>query len=262
MPLLWLCASFLAGLVLSANYADVSWPACAIGGAVFVLLAWVENRLYRQNDLLTKWRSIAPVPITLLLAVLLFGAARYQAVKPADNEHSLLFYNDGAPVEVTGLINAPPDVRDQSTLLQVKVSTLRLQGGDQSLPISVNGMLMVYLPAGGEYSFGDVVQLQGRPVTPSEDEDFSYREYLAQRGIYTYMTYPQITLLEHGKGNPLLGAIFNLRQHAYVLIKRMFPQPESALLSGILLGLDNDIPADLERAFQDTGTAHIIAISG
>jgi predicted membrane metal-binding protein len=42
----------------------------------------------------------------------------------------------------------------------------------------------------------------------------------------------------------------------------MFPQPESALLSGILLGLDNDIPADLERAFQDTGTAHIIAISG
>ncbi len=33
-------------------------------------------------------------------------------------------------------------------------------------------------------------------------------------------------------------------------------------MSGILLGLEHDIPADLEEAFQVTDTSHIIAISG
>lgn len=38
--------------------------------------------------------------------------------------------------------------------------------------------------------------------------------------------------------------------------------PESALLSGILLGVDNDIPDNIQTAFRVTGTTHIIAISG
>jgi predicted membrane metal-binding protein len=60
----------------------------------------------------------------------------------------------------------------------------------------------------------------------------------------------------------LLGAIFKLFSLYMDQVTACYPQPESTLLSGILLGLDSDIPADLERAFQDTGTAHIIAISG
>jgi competence protein ComEC len=50
-------------------------------------------------------------------------------------------------------------------------------------------------------------------------------------------------------------------QH-YRLINRILPQPEAALLNGISLGLDNDLPASLTTAYQRTGTAHIIAISG
>jgi competence protein ComEC len=35
-----------------------------------------------------------------------------------------------------------------------------------------------------------------------------------------------------------------------------------SLLAGILLGVENGIPQRVQQAFQDTGTAHIIAISG
>jgi competence protein ComEC len=48
----------------------------------------------------------------------------------------------------------------------------------------------------------------------------------------------------------------------YRMINQILPQPEAALLNGILLGLDNDLPASLTTAYQRTGTAHIIAISG
>jgi competence protein ComEC len=45
-------------------------------------------------------------------------------------------------------------------------------------------------------------------------------------------------------------------------VMQLFPPPESALLAGILLGDDSRMPPELTQAFQDTGTAHIIAISG
>ena len=35
-----------------------------------------------------------------------------------------------------------------------------------------------------------------------------------------------------------------------------------SLLAGILLGVESGIPAEVKQAFQDTGTAHVIAISG
>ena len=40
------------------------------------------------------------------------------------------------------------------------------------------------------------------------------------------------------------------------------PVQESSLLSGILLGIDQEIPGYLESAYRTTGTVHIIAISG
>src|SRR4030095_13477113 len=42
----------------------------------------------------------------------------------------------------------------------------------------------------------------------------------------------------------------------------MFPDPESSLLAGILLGVDTGLTRELQQAFKNTGTAHIIAISG
>jgi predicted membrane metal-binding protein len=48
----------------------------------------------------------------------------------------------------------------------------------------------------------------------------------------------------------------------YRMINQILPQPEAVLLNCILLGLDNDLPASLTTAYQRTGTAHIIAITG
>jgi len=45
----------------------------------------------------------------------------------------------------------------------------------------------VRLPAGSRWQYGDRVEIWGSPVTPPEAEDFSYRDYLARRGIHTYL---------------------------------------------------------------------------
>ncbi|RME46407.1 MAG: DNA internalization-related competence protein ComEC/Rec2, partial [Caldilineae bacterium] len=91
---------------------------------------------------------------------------------------------------------------------------------------------------------------------------FSYRDYLARRGVYAMMRRARITLLEPQGGFSLRAEIYRLKERANAVIARILPQPEAALLSGILLGLRSSIPRDLYDQFNATGTSHVIVISG
>ena len=131
-----------------------------------------------------------------------------------------------------------------------------------SKELVVHGLLQARIEPDSKWQYGDRVTVQGKIITPPESGDFSYRDYLANHNIYSMIRPDQITLVERGQGSILLNVLYSLRQRAYIVINRLLPQPEAGLLSGILLGIENDLPEQLKLAFQDTGTYHIIAISG
>jgi competence protein ComEC len=56
--------------------------------------------------------------------------------------------------------------------------------------------------------------------------------------------------------------LYRFRAHLIEIIARIFPAPESGLITGIILGPRNNISDDLYNAFRNSGTSHIIAISG
>jgi competence protein ComEC len=98
--------------------------------------------------------------------------------------------------------------------------------------------------------------------TPPENEDFSYRDYLAAQQIHSYMSSAEVTVLPGKGGNPISAVLYAIKEKSLDNIYRMFPDPESSLLAGILLGVDTGLTQELQQAFKNTGTAHIIAISG
>jgi ComEC/Rec2-related protein len=71
-----------------------------------------------------------------------------------------------------------------------------------------------------------------------------------------------VTRIAAGQASHFALALDWLRQRASCSIFAIFPQPESGLFAGIFLGNDADLPIATQQAYQDTGTAHIIAISG
>jgi competence protein ComEC len=75
---------------------------------------------------------------------------------------------------------------------------------------------------------------------------------------------PQASVLKlgEGRGNPALRRIYTLRGSLHTTVGKLFPEPEASLVSGILLGIESDIPPRLYEDFNRTGTTHIIAISG
>jgi competence protein ComEC len=127
---------------------------------------------------------------------------------------------------------------------------------------AVQGRVLAYLPTGGEWHYGDRLRLWGELRTPPASEDFSYQAYLARQSVYSYMPYASASLLEQGSGNPFLQAVYAFRETGLGLIYQYLPDPEASLLAGIVLGVESGIPPDVDQAFKDTGTTHIIAISG
>ncbi|HCK65015.1 MAG TPA: hypothetical protein DHW49_02015, partial [Anaerolineae bacterium] len=109
---------------------------------------------------------------------------------------------------------------------------------------------------------GERLRIRGQLQTPPENEDFSYKDYLARQSIYSYVTKSEVTRLPGNNGNIISTQIYKLKSKLLENTYRLFQDPEASLFAGILFGVDTGLPKKLQEAFKNTGTAHIIAISG
>ena len=256
-PLFWLSLSFLLGILLGGA---VSLPVSIwlfLAGIALVLgLLW--RFLAHSIDLTSLAKDVTSA--TAILVFLFLGAARYQTVVPVFDAFDLAWYNDrDYDTLVTGWVTEPPDRRDNYANLRVHATGIDTGDGTD---LEADGLLLARVDPNDEYHYGQIVRLRGRLETPAEDEEFSYRDYLAREGVYSIMSSADVTVLPGKEGDFFTAGLYALKGYALETIYRIFPDPEASLLAGILLGVDNGLPKDLQQAFKDTGTAHIIAISG
>ncbi|MDL1912049.1 DUF4131 domain-containing protein [Chloroflexi bacterium CFX6] len=272
LPLMWFSLAFLAGIVLGSLVSLSIWIWAALALA-FLLLALLA-RLFPPFDTPSGRRAslstlrgpqgiafhflLAPFSFILLFSLSL-GAARYQYSVPKFDAFHIAFYNDrDYDLLITGYLVEPPDYRDNYTNLRMEVE--KVDTGDGDLP--AHGLILVRASPNQTFEYGQRIRLRGKLKTPPENEDFSYRDYLAAQRIHSYMTSAEITVLPGEGGNPFLRRLYAFKEKSYANIYRLFPDPESSLLAGILLGVDTGLTKELQDAFKNTGTAHIIAISG
>jgi competence protein ComEC len=255
LPLVWFSLAFLAGIVLASlvSLHILGWIALVVLVNLLILISRILSRR------IPSFPSIfSPFAFVLLFALFL-GGARYQASVPRFNAFHISFYNDrDYDMLVTGTLVEPPDYRDNYTNLRLDVTSV--DTGDGNLP--ANGLLLARVSNNQTFHYGNILRLRGSLKTPPENEDFSYRDYLAAQHIHSYMSSADVTVLPGRGGSLVYTALYQFKEKALANIYRMFPDPESSLMAGILLGVDTGLTQELQQAFKNTGTAHIIAISG
>jgi competence protein ComEC len=263
MPLFWLATAFVAGLVLGAACAW-GWAAWAGIAGAGLLLGLLERRFLSRWNSYKTWLNLSHLPICLVLAALALGGLRYVTSLPAWAEKDLAWYNDRSSYRLSGVVQQPPDRAGQSVRLVVAVDQLEtiLDGVPSGELREVRGLAQVTLTGGPDWRYGDRVELSGEPHSFALDGSDYYAAYLARRDIYTQISYPAIVLVSHEGGNWFWRTLYSLQAYANRTIRQLLPQPESALLAGILLGNARDLPDSVSQAFRDTGIAHIIAVSG
>ena len=263
LPLLWLSAAFLCGLMLAA-WLNLVWWIWA--GLVLLCLSLAFFEKYLSGGFWQNWRRVSVLPLGLVAALLFTGAVRYQTSLPLYNADSLLWYAHDQPVKLEGLLLTEPQAGRNSLSMRLSVESLQIIDSNGNTLSDIKypqGLLLVSaLPSTTDYHYGDRVAVEGALTSLTELEADGFRQYLYRQGIQAQMSFARVRLLQRNQGNFIVQAAGMVRALAQDCIYRLFPQPEAALLAGILVGNDNDLPQNIQQAFQDSGTAHIIAISG
>lgn len=253
---MWISLSFITGIVIASLLALSTYIWLGLGFTI-LLFAFLANQLVKRRNI-----ALPNYPYRMALSILLAfitGAWRYEASQPDINAFHVAFYNDrDYEMLVTGTLAKPADYRDTYTNLRINVEAVDSGSGD--LPVS--GLMLVRVPIHETYEYGERVRLRGNLKTPPENEEFSYRDYLAREDIYSYMPIAEVTVLPGYGGNSFYSVVYKLKAKLLQNTYRLFNDPEASLLAGILFGVDTGLTRELQNAFKNTGTAHIIAISG
>ncbi len=259
LPLLWLSVSFILGILL-ADAVNWAWGWWLFIALMLFAAGWAEAHFLKSWPLYYGWRKVSPFPILLLLGVIGLGAARFQQSQPAFIPSHITWYTQYDETVFHGVVNAFPDVRPNAVLLRVKAEEAVLPGEDTTR--AVKGNVLVRMPWNPDWQVGDQIVFSGRLEIPPQGLNFDYRNYLARQKVFAYMAYPQVLEVQPAAQPSILGILWKIRIATEERLYRLLPFQEAALLDGILLGNERNIPAEMAQDFRNTGTSHIIAISG
>lgn len=254
---LYLASAWLLGIALAPRW---PWP-----------WVWFPLALVATAALLAGWRFPtlryrlpAWMPVSLVLLFASLGGWRWAWAHRPQPEITYLqqLAQENREVRVVGLVIRPPRWKGERLQALVELHYLRFPWYAAARP--ARGRVLVSWPRerAPDLAYGDRIVLQGRLRQPPVWEDFDYRSYLERRGVYALMYAPRTSVLARNQGNPVLAAIFTLRKQGLNLVRQLWPDPEAGFFAGVLLGVDEDIPEPVYQAFRDTGTAHVIVISG
>lgn len=229
---------------------------------VYLALAWMMGILL-SNALPTipmpSWSWLALIGALLtrtrvrwIVLIVALGGLR-MALHPVTAD--LARYNGLGGMTLEGVIVGEPDRRDDRVQIRLAVETVTRLGSTTP----TGGDALIYVPPSTEARPGDRVRATGTLTTPGAWDRFSYRDYLAQSGIFSLMRDGTLEIVAPAASMPPLIA---LRQRAADHIAAALPEPAAGLLTGILLGKERGIAPEVAEAFSVTGAAHVIAISG
>lgn len=246
MRLIYIALGWVAGIALAANNTSGSPVIAAIwlglAGLAFVA-AWIS-----RADPTLRWPLIALVAFTL-------GGLRF-ALAPVSSD--IARFNNAGGLTITGLVAGEPIARDDRLLLRIETQTVTRAGRTEPSA----GLVLVQAPPLAVVRYGDRVNATGNLVVPAEFDTFSYADYLARGGVYSVMPNAAIEVLESEQGSPFYSAILEIKRRAADAIAVSLPEPQAALLTGILLGDESGIAPQMRDDFAAVGASHVVAISG
>ena len=246
MLLVRLAIAWLVGIALG-SWLKAPWIASALLALLLSLLLALWYRRPHGRRLLS-----------LALAAAL-GMLRCSLAQPSFGAWDVAFYA-GQAVELRGTVAGEGEERPAGVSFPLAVDGLRRPEGEW---LPVHGKVLVQGPPFFRVEYGDRLLLSGTPIKPSAGGQFSYRDYLAQQGIYVLLQQVESVHPLPGRGGfSPARLLFALRGWACRRIESLLPEPQAALLVGILLGSRAGLPPEVQEAFSRSGTSHILAISG
>ena len=184
-----------------------------------------------------------------------FAGGFRQSLAPTSSE--IAAYN-GQSATITGLVVTEPRLRGDR--IQFRLASEEIFVNSELS--STSGLVLVEADAGAEVQYGDRIRATGMLAHPATWDTFSYADYLGRQGVFSIMQNAGLEVVDSGHGSQLIAALLRLRTIVQRSIASVIPEPQSGLLTGILLGNEDGISPELKDEFSRVGASHVVAISG
>ncbi|KAA3630783.1 MAG: ComEC family competence protein [Calditrichaeota bacterium] len=252
-PALFLLMFTVVGILLS-DIVRVNSFYLLVGILVFGLIA-----LFLRGG---KRRILIPVFVGLMF--LFFAAFRF-AVTTYDfgQSHISNFADSQTKFTIYGKINDWVDLKDERTEMRLSVDSLKADR-----VYYVHGNLLIRLNVETtSFQRNDKLILEGRiyPIkSRTFSADFDYHRFLSYKGItgVVYLNTDLQILLDKGNRYSLFVFTDRIRNWIRQTFYDNLDEEAAALASGFLIGETRDISPELYQRFKDSGTLHLLAVSG
>lgn len=262
IPILRLVLPLSAGILFAKPFGSPTqlqiWTGITI---LFFCLAFFQFILYkRKYRFRYRWVSGAIVFCFIFSIGAILQIWTDERFKPS---YFQKISSDYLHVKIIG----QPQLKKNGILFQVNV--LNAVRNDSLLPVS--GNLLVYLgdtSQVGSLYYGDELLIKSNlaEISPALNPyQFNYKNYMANKQIFhqSYIRKWEMKKLGKNSGNPIIYESMRLRDYCILLYKKYLLNDESvSLASTLVLGYRADLSDDIVQAYQDTGTTHILSVSG
>ena len=251
---------FIVGLIVSGGM--TAKPSHVLALTVILLLIAVFG--FRRT-------CFSPcASLALHLAFVLIGLFWTTLRRSQVEEEVLSPSYHGERVTLDGRIESEP-IR-KSSRSEMVVRTRCIKRGDTEYQLDRRVLVQVARTARWENTdslqIGDHVCMLGYLETlpgARNPGDFDYGRYLALNGIQGFMTVRDsnaVSLSARATDLSVSNYVALAQNSIYTIFDRYHGPEEASFLKGVVFGYRGDLSAEIKQSFMDTGTIHILAVSG
>jgi len=221
-----------------------AWAVVGVGATLGAIGGTLLSLVHRRR---------ASVP---LLALLVVGLALWRAGAALDDTSPSWGGAGSQRMRIQATIDAPVDTRGTTASVYAHIDRV-LQPARAEAP---SGRIRAVVGALPPLEAGQPVEITGRfdAVEPGS----STGARLARDGVVATARFPQIVPLGPPEGNPLTEMLRGLRSAIQATAQRTLPDPQAALLTGLLVGSAAGMPESLRLSLVASGTSHLVVVSG
>ncbi len=164
---------------------------------------------------------------------------------------------------IFGTVSDWPDLKSDRTELKIEIDSLVTRRTQ-----IVNGAILLRISdTTTSLQRGDRLEFTGRiyPLqSTGSSATFDYRRYLNLKGVFGIVYLPTLLDVRIDKGNhySVFPLVDNLRNKIREYLYTDLSPSSAAMATGFLIGETRNIPTEVYQRFRDSGTLHLLAVSG
>ncbi|MBF0100464.1 MAG: DNA internalization-related competence protein ComEC/Rec2 [Desulfobacterales bacterium] len=207
---------------------------------------------------------------SFLFPLVLFFGLGFLSIQPYHihelSDQHIRHYTDKGAYTVVGIIEEIIPI--SNTSMYAILSCNYIENPQNRYPVL--GKIKVSVKGNNllSFSIGDVIHFSSKIRSIRNFNNpggFDYKKFMAYRGIYgtAYVNAEGVQVIEHDSRSYFYNGLYHVRNRIRNYIDLLDTRLDSqAVLKALILGEQNSIPDTVRNAFSDTGTIHILSVSG